>query len=436
MRLSIILGLTLAPNLVLAQDATSLVDPAQTGYIFTSFLFLVAAILVFWMHAGFAMLEAGLVRSKNVTMQLTKNVGLFAVSSITYFLVGYLLMYPGEWMVDGLLGQIGAAAIEPAGLKGAQTDLSYASTGSDFLFQLMFCGATASIVSGALAERIKLWPFLAFAAVLTGVIYPIEASWQWGGGFLSDRGFHDFAGATLVHSAGGWAALAGVIVLGARKGKYKNGRVIPIQGSNLALAALGTFILWMGWFGFNGGSQLSMDSAADVADISRVMVNTHMAAAMGALVAIALTAALYRGKVDLTMALNGALGGLVAITADPLSPGLPAACFVGGVGAAIVVFAVPLLDRWQLDDVVGAIPVHLCAGIWGTLAVPLFNDAASFGAQLTGALAVGLFTFPVSYVVWTALHRTVGIRVDEEAEVIGLDVAELGMEAYPEFHKA
>ena len=298
----------------------------------------------------------------------------------------------------------------------------------------MFCAATASIVSGVLAERIKLWPFLLFTFVLTAVIYPLQASWKWGGGFLDSMGFLDFAGSTVVHSVGGWAALAGVLILGPRIGKYKDGRVVPMPGANLPLATLGTFILWMGWFGFNGGSQLAMGSIGDVADISRIFANTNAAAAGGALVALALTQIFY-GKVDLTMVLNGALAGLVSITAEPLTPTLGAATLIGGVGGVIVVFAVPFLDKIKIDDVVGAIPVHLMAGIWGTLAVPLTNGDASFVTQLTSILIVGVFTFVVSLIVWFAIDKIMGIRVSEEDELAGLDSAELGMDAYPEFSR-
>jgi Amt family ammonium transporter len=298
----------------------------------------------------------------------------------------------------------------------------------------MFCAATASIVSGVLAERIKLWPFLLFTFVLTAVIYPLQASWKWGGGFLDSMGFLDFAGSTVVHSVGGWAALAGVLILGPRIGKYKDGRVVPMPGANLPLATLGTFILWMGWFGFNGGSQLAMGSIGDVADISRIFANTNAAAAGGALVALALTQIFY-GKVDLTMVLNGALAGLVSITAEPLTPTLGAATLIGGVGGVIVVFAVPFLDKIKIDDVVGAIPVHLMAGIWGTLAVPLTNGDASFVTQITSILIVGVFTFVVSLIVWFAIDKIMGIRVSEEDEIAGLDSAELGMDAYPEFSR-
>ena len=424
------------PSLGLAQEADVTPTNADIGFIFTTFMFLVSGFLVFFMAAGFAMLEAGLVRGKNVTMQLTKNMALFSLASIFYYVLGYNLMYPGDgWSVDGILGAFSITSLEPVGLEGAEPDLTYASVGSDFFFQLMFCAATASIVSGALAERIKLWPFLIFVVVLTAVIYPIQASWKWGGGFLDAAGFQDFAGSTVVHSVGGWAALTGAIILGPRLGKYKDGKVNPFPGSNLALATLGTFILWLGWFGFNGGSQLYMDTAGNVADISRIFSNTNTAAAAGAAVALILTQIMYR-KPDLTMILNGALAGLVSITAEPLTPSLLSATLIGGIGGAIVVFTIPLLDRLKIDDVVGAIPVHLFAGIWGTIAVVFTNDAANIGTQLYSILVVGVFVSAASAVVWMVIKTTMGLRVDEETEMNGLDMAELGMEAYPEFSNA
>jgi len=304
-------ALALVPNLALAQDAAPVT--AEMVWIMNTLLFLIGGFLVFWMAAGFAMLEGGLVRSKNVTMQMTKNIGLFSLATIAYWAFGYNLMYPlGTWSVEGVLsGVFGPGVLEAVGISLADADDGeYASTGSDFFFQLMFCAATASIVSGALAERIKLWPFLIFVVVLTGIIYPLQASWKWGGGFLDEAGFLDFAGSTVVHSVGGWAALAGALILGPRIGKYKDGRTIPMPGSNLALATLGTFILWMGWFGFNGGSQLAMGSVGDIADVSRIFSNTNAAAAGGAVAALVLTQILYK-KPDLTMILNGALAGVV-----------------------------------------------------------------------------------------------------------------------------
>ncbi len=424
------------PQMGLAQEAASGETAQHTQFILTSLLFLVGGFLVFWMAAGFAMLEAGLVRSKNVAMQLVKNMGLFSFAAIMYWLVGYGLMYPGDgWMIPGVLGAIAPASLEAVGLDGVNADLSYATVGSDFFFQLMFCATTASIVSGTVAERIKLWPFFAFVIVLTGIIYPIEASWQWGGGWLSEMGFSDFAGSTLVHAAGGFAALAGAIVLGPRIGKYnKDGKVVPIPGSNLALATLGTFILWLGWFGFNGGSQLAMGTIGDIADISRIFANTNMAAAAGAVAALILTQVMY-GKVDLTMVLNGALAGLVSITAEPLAPSLFQALIIGAVGGVIVVLTVPMLDRMKIDDVVGAIPVHLIAGFWGTFIVAWTNGDANFVTQIIGFAAIGIFVFVVSFILFSILKATVGLRVGEEEEINGLDMGELGMEAYPEFSK-
>jgi len=420
-----------------AQDAPALV-PTDSVFILNSLLFLIGGFLVFWMAAGFTMLEAGLVRSKNVTTQLTKNMGLFSLAAIFYYLIGYNVMYPlGTWMYDGVLSGVwGVAVLEAVGVTSdGADDYGYASTGSDFFFQLMFCAATASIVSGALAERIKLWPFLIFTIILTGLIYPIQASWKWGGGFLDGMGFLDFAGSTVVHSVGGWAALMGAIILGPRIGKYaKDGKVTPIPGSNLALATLGTFILWMGWFGFNGGSQLAMGSVGDVADISRIFSNTNAAAAGGAIAALLLTQFLYK-KPDLTMILNGCLAGLVSITAEPLTPSLGAATLIGAVGGIIVVVTVPMLDKFKIDDVVGAIPVHLFAGIWGTMVVPATNGDASYGTQLLSIIIVGIFVVVASGIVWTILKSAMGIRVGEEEEIAGLDTSELGMEAYPEFSK-
>ena len=439
--------LIMVPQLGLAQEAEATAEaavaaavPTDTVFILNSLLFLIGGFLVFFMAAGFCMLEAGLVRSKNVTMQLTKNVGLYSLAAILYYLVGYNLMYPlGDWAIDGYLSALfpATAVLEAVGItaEGAD-DYGYASTGSDYIFQLVFCAATASIVSGALAERIKLWPFLIFVILLTGIIYPLQASWSWGGGFLDEMGFSDFAGSTIVHSVGGWAALAGALVLGPRLGKYgKDGRVNPIPGSNLALATLGMFILWLGWFGFNGGSQLAMGSIGDVADVSRIFANTNAAASGGAVAALILTQLLYK-KPDLTMVLNGALAGLVSITAEPLMPSLGAATLIGAVGGVIVVFTVPMLDKLKIDDVVGAIPVHLFAGIWGTLVVPLTNPDADFVTQITAMAIIGVFVFVASAVVWLIIKAVMGLRPDEETEINGLDMSEMGMEAYPEFSKS
>jgi Amt family ammonium transporter len=446
LKLGLAATLVALPQLGLAQEAASdataatvpAAVPTDVVFILNSLLFLIGGFLVFWMAAGFAMLEAGLVRSKNVTMQLTKNVALFSLAALFYYLIGYNLMYPlDNWSIDGILSGVwGPGVLEAVGLTADQADdYSYAATGSDFFFQLMFCATTASIVSGALAERIKLWPFLMFIIVLTAFIYPLQASWKWGGGFLDEMGFLDFAGSTVVHSVGGWAALMGAIILGPRLGKYaKDGRVQPIPGSNLALATLGMFILWLGWFGFNGGSQLAMGSIGDVADVSRIFANTNAAAAGGAIAALILTQLLYK-KPDLTMILNGALAGLVSITAEPLTPTLGAATLIGAVGGVIVVFAVPFLDKLKIDDVVGAIPVHLFAGIWGTLAAPLTNPDGSFVTQIVSIVIVGAFVAVVSALVWLVIKASMGLRVDQETEINGLDMAELGMEAYPEFAK-
>lgn len=434
-------GAALWPMAAFAQEATTL--PADGVWIMNTLLFLIGGFLVMFMACGFAMLEAGLVRTKNVSMQCTKNIALFSLASIGYMVIGYNLMYPlGSWTIGtdeagGYLGAFAFAVMEGVSADGmiAQDDATYASTASDFFFQLMFCAATASIVSGALAERIKLLPFLIFTFVLTAVIYPIQASWKWGGGFLDTQyGFLDFAGSTVVHSVGGWAALAGAILLGPRLGKYKDGRINPIPGSNMPLATLGVFILWLGWFGFNGGSQLAMGTIGDIADVSRIFANTHIAASGGALAALLLTQLLY-GKVDLTMVLNGALAGLVSITAEPLTPSLGMATLIGAVGGVIVVFTVPMLDKIKIDDVVGAIPVHLFAGIWGTIAVVLTNSDAKIMSQLISIGVVGAFVFVASFVVWFILKMTIGIRVDEETEMMGLDAAEIGIEAYPEFGK-
>mgnify|MGYP001478475135 FL=1 len=422
---------------LIASPAFAQEVPEHGVFILNSLLFLMAGFLVMFMACGFCMLEAGLVRSKNTTMQLTKNISLFSIAAVGYYVIGYNLMYPlGTWTIDGVFsGVIGVAVMEAVGVTAeAADDISYATTGSDYFFQLMFCAATASIVSGALAERIKLWPFLLFTLILTAVIYPLQASWKWGGGFLDAMGFLDFAGSTVVHSVGGWAALAGAIILGPRIGKYKDGKVVAMPGANLPIATLGVFILWLGWFGFNGGSQLAMGTVGDVADVSRIFANTNAAAAGGAIAALILTQLVY-GKVDLTMVLNGALAGLVSITAEPLTPTLGVATLIGAVGGLIVVFTVPLLDKFKIDDVVGAIPVHLIAGIWGTLAVPLTNSDANFGTQIISILIVGAFTFVASGIVWYVIKAAVGIRVTEADEIEGLDKSELGMESYPEFSK-
>jgi Amt family ammonium transporter len=420
------LAMAAAAAPALAQDAAATAVPADSAYVFNTFSFLVTGFLVMWMAAGFAMLEAGMVRTKNVAMQCTKNIALYSIAGLMFWVIGYNLMYDG---VDG--GYLGS--FTPKMIPAPDNDAGDYSAASDWFFQMVFCATAASIVSGTLAERIRLWPFLVFTAVLCGVIYPIQGAWQWGGGWLSEAGFSDFAGSTIVHSTGGWAALTGAIILGSRAGKYGSGGIInPMPGSSMPLATLGTFILWLGWFGFNGGSQLALGSIEDASSIARIFVNTNLAAAAGVVAALILTQVVY-GKVDLTMALNGALAGLVSITAEPLMPDPIWAIMIGGIGGAIVVFAVPLLDRLRIDDVVGAIPVHLLAGIWGTIAVPLTNDGTSFATQLLGIAAIGLFVSVVSGVLWLAMKATIGIRVSAEEEFDGLDKSELGMEAYPEF---
>ena len=433
--------LALAGALIVATTAPAMAEvPGESAFIFNTLSFLMHGFLVMWMAAGFAMLEAGLVRSKNTAMQCIKNIGLYSTAGIMFYVCGYSLMYTDVSGFIGSLGGIfyGSSEAELALLDGDEAQLGAVldngySVLSDWFFQMVFVAATASIGSGAVAERVKLWPFMIFVAILTGFLYPITGSWTWGGGWLAEMGFSDFAGSTIVHSVGGWAALAGCLVIGARKGKYgPDGKVNPLPGANLPLATLGTFILWLGWFGFNGGSQLAMGSAADVVSIGMIYVNTNLAAAAGVVVAMILTQIIYK-KVDLTFALNGALGGLVAITAEPLAPSPGLAVIIGGIGGALVVFAVPLFDKLKIDDVVGAISVHLIAGIWGTLAVPLSNSGASFGTQIVGIVAMGAFTFVASFIVWTILKATIGVRPSEEEETDGLDKGELGLEAYPEF---
>ncbi len=404
---------------------------SETAFVFNTFSFLIHGALVLWMAAGFAMLESGLVRTKSVTTILLKNMALFSIAGVTYFLVGYNLMYDG---VDGgVVGTLGWWGADDSAALNGDFSAGYAAA-SDWFFQMVFVATAASIVSGALAERIKLWPFLVFVTVLTAVIYPVQGAWHWGGGWLAERGFADFAGSTIVHSVGGWAALTGAIIVGARTGKYReDGRVAAMPGSSLPLATLGTFILWFGWLGFNGGSQLALGSAADAIAIANIYANTTIASAGGVLAAMGLSQLLNR-KVDLTMALNGALAGLVSITAGPDTPSLGVALLIGAVGGTLVVATVPLLDRLKIDDVVGAIPVHLVAGIWGTLAVPLTNGEASFATQALGVVAVGGFVTAASTVIWLVLKAAMGLRISQQVETLGLDQAETGMRAYPEFN--
>ena len=400
---------------------------SDVKYILDGFLFLFAGILVMWMAAGFAMLEAGLTRSKNNVTVLTKNMALFAISCIMFYFVGYNFMY-GEGN-----SFIGAGSM----LSGKTNEEMGYPVMADFFFQVVFVATAASVISGTIAERMKLWPFLIFVVFLSAVIYPIQGHWTWGGSELGGilKGFSDFAGSTIVHSVGGWAALAGVIVLGPRLGKYgKNGKVRPIPGSNLTLATLGTFILWMGWFGFNGGSQLAMGSKADINAIALVIVDTNMAACAGALAAALLTQLIYK-RVDLTFVLNGALAGLVSVTAGP-DLGVIISLIVGSIGGIIVVLAVPLWDKIKIDDPVGALSVHLVAGIWGTLAVGIFNDEVLIFDQIKGIVIIGSFVFISSFIIWKILDLIIGLRVSEEEEITGLDIYETGLECYPEFRKA
>ncbi len=410
----------------------------ELSYALDTFYFLVCGALVMWMAAGFTMLEAGLVRAKNTAEILTKNVGLYAIACIMYMLVGYNLMYPGEPILEGILGQFSVLgrddnAAADVIASGGET---YYSGLSDFFFQVVFVATAMSIVSGAVAERMKLWSFFTFAIILTGFIYPIQGYWKWGGGFLDAAGFSDFAGSGVVHMCGAAAALAGVLVLGARKGKYgKDGSVKAIPGCNLPLATLGMLILWLGWFGFNGGSELKVSNVEEANAVALVFVNTNMAAA-GGLVAALLLARAWFGKADLTMALNGALAGLVAITAEPLTPSPMAATLIGAVGGLLVVPSIVFMDRsFKIDDPVGAISVHGVVGIWGLLAVPLTNDEASFGSQLLGIGTIFAWVFITSLIVWFALKAVMGVRVSEEEEYEGVDIGECGLEAYPEFAK-
>ena len=415
----------------------------ELQYALDTFYFLVMGALVMWMAAGFSMLEAGLVRSKNTTEILTKNVTLYAVACTMYMIVGYYLMYGGGLFLTGIEG--GATLVEDALKASAENGFggdSVYSAASDFFFQVVFVATAMSIVSGAVAERMKLWAFLAFAVVMTGFIYPMEGNWTWGGGSvfglfsLGDVGFSDFAGSGIVHMAGAAAALAGVLLLGPRKGKYSaDGRVNAIPGANLPLATLGTFILWMGWFGFNGGSVLKLGDIASANSVAMVFLNTNAAAAGGALAALVVAKILF-GKADLTMVLNGALAGLVAITAEPSTPTALAATLIGAVGGVIVVFSILFFDKLKIDDPVGAISVHGVVGLWGLLAVPLTNGDTTFTGQLIGAATIFTWVFVTSLIVWGIIKMVMGLRVSEEEEYEGVDLAECGMEAYPEFTKS
>jgi Amt family ammonium transporter len=421
-------------------DATQVAaQVTELAYALDTFYFLVMGAFVMWMAAGFTMLEAGLVRAKNTAEILTKNVGLYSIACIMFMLIGYTIMYPSDasnlflQFGDGMLGTDDNSAADVIASGGD----TYYSKLSDFFFQVVFVATAMSIVSGAVAERMKLWSFFAFAVILTGFIYPIQGFWNWGGGFLTESfGYFDFAGSGTVHLCGAAAALAGVLVLGPRKGKYgKNGQVNAIPGANLPLAALGTLILWLGWFGFNGGSELKVSDVGEANAVALVFVNTNMAAA-GGLVFALLLSRFWFGKADLTMALNGALAGLVAITADPLSPSPFAATLIGAVGGLIVVASIVTLDKLKIDDPVGAISVHGVVGIWGVLAVLFNNGDATAVGQVVGVASIFAWTFVVSLIVWFILKKTVGIRVSEEEEYEGVDIGECGLEAYPEFTTA
>ncbi len=406
----------------------------ELSYALDTFYFLVSGALVMWMAAGFAMLEAGLVRAKSTTEILTKNVALYSIACIMYLLCGYQIMYGGSdsSVFPGLGFLIGADNTAEAVLAGGE-DAPYYSVLSDFFFQVVFVATAMSIVSGAVAERMKLWAFLAFAVVMTGFIYPVQGYWKWGGGFLDQMGFLDFAGSGVVHLTGAAGALAGVLLLGPRKGKYgADGRPRGIPGANLPLAALGTFILWLGWFGFNGGSELKISDVGEANAVALVFVNTNMAAA-GGVVAALIVSRLAFGKADLTMALNGAIAGLVSITSEPLTPTPLLATAIGAVGGMIVIGSVVAIERLRIDDPVGAISAHGTAGIWGLLAVTLSNPEASLGVQLIGIVTIGAWVFLASLLVWGVLKAVMGIRVGEQEEAEGVDLAECGMQAYPEF---
>jgi Amt family ammonium transporter len=427
----------LIPTLLLSGVASAEVS-AETAFVFNTFLFVFSGVLVMFMALGFAMLEAGFVRKKNTSAILLKNIALYSIAGIMFYLIGYSLMYVD---VSGWIGSLGGAFYNPSAdelalLDGADNADAISDTGysvaSDWFFQMVFCATAISIVSGACAERIKVWPFMIFAAFMTGIIYPIYGSWTWGGGWLTEMGFSDFAGSTIVHSVGGWAALTGCLILGPRAGKYgPNGKISPIAGANMPLACLGTFILWFGWFGFNGGSQLALGSALDAVAMSIVVVNTNIAACGGVVAAIVLSQLMYK-KIDLSIALNGAIAGLVAITAGPDLSNHFLSMIVGAIGGILCTIAIPMLDKMKIDDVVGAISAHLVAGIWGTLAVGIFGGG-DFLVQLIGIIAAGVLVVPLSGIFFYILKGTVGLRVSEETEASGLDRAELTTEAYPEF---
>ena len=418
-----ILSLIFLLNMTSAGMAETTVS-AEVQAIFNSLLFLMCGFMVMFMAAGFAMLESGMVTSKSVSVICAKNIGLYSIAGIMFWLFGYNLAYG---IPEG--GYIGTFT---PWSDASSVDTGYAD-GSDWYFQMVFCATTVSICSGAMAERVKLWPFFLFAAILAGIIYPIVMGWQWGGGWLAELGFSDFAGSTLVHSTGGAAALAGIMLLGSRSGRFDSKgeakAMKPFAASSIPLVTIGVFILWLGWFGFNGGSQLAIGTFDDAVAVSGIFINTNLAACGGVMAAATITRLMY-GKTDVVQMLNGAIGGLVAVTAEPLAPTPLAAIFIGAVGGLIVVFGTKLLFSFKLDDVVGAIPAHMFAGIWGTLAVPLTNTDANFSAQLIGVLSINIFVFVVSYIVFSVMKATFGIRLSKEAETKGTDVTETGVIAY------
>lgn len=417
----------LCPCAAFAQEAAPASETSV--FVFNTLLLIFSGMAVMFMTAGFSMLAAGLVRAKNAAAICLKNIVAYSLAGVMVWLVGYNLIYgvePGGFL--GVFAMWSPKDFDPVG-KGVASP-------ADFFFQLVFVATAASIVSGALAERVKLSAFIIFTGVLSGLIYPIAASWDWGKGYLdADWKFADFAGSTIVHSVGGWAALSGALILGPRRGKFSGRRVTPPPGSNLPLAALGTFILWFGWFGYNAGAQLALGTVADAISISTIIVNTNMAAAGGVIAAVVMTSMIYK-RVDLTIVLNGVIGGLVSITADPLSPAIWQAVLIGAMGGVIVTVGVPVLDRLKVDDAVGAIPAHLFCGVWGTLIVVWTNPEATILGQAVGVAMIGAFAFGVSMLVWTALKFSIGVRVGAEQERLGLDQIELGLEAYPEFVKS
>ena len=417
-----IISLVFLIALTTSSHAETTVTP-EVGFVLNTLLFLMGGFLVMWMAAGFCMLESGLVTSKSVSVICAKNIGLYSIAGIMFWAVGYNLAYGIP--EGGFIGNFNYWS------DASKLETGYADS-SDWFFQMVFCATTASIVSGTMAERVKLWPFFLFTAILTGIIYPIQMGWQWGGGWLAAIGFSDFAGSTLVHSCGGAAALAGVILLGPRLGRFKNGHIKPMKpfaASSIPLATLGVFILWMGWFGFNGGSQLALGTLDDSISVSKIFINTNLAACGGVMANAVLTRLLY-GRTDVIHMLNGAIAGLVAITAEPLTPSPFAAILIGGAGGVIAIFGTQLLYKFKIDDVVGAIPAHLFAGILGTLAVPITNNEAAFSSQLIGIISINIFVFVVSFIIWFVMKQTIGIRLSAKAEKLGTDKSEVGVVAY------